>query len=172
MNSLQSDCLHLLAVWVWREWVPKICVSSFHLETAVSGHKLIKLNNPLSCCLSRCYDLRNMFSKWSAVGLYCVLVLNLGPSLRHTKADCVEELSQVKASCQIYQSKALLAVKQIFDEEQQCPPCSEFSNELKDDELKQSKAINTERLDRNFKTVIAGKTWLLAMLLQHNFSIV
>lgn len=68
-------------------------------------------------------------------------------------STCPEKLKGLEEEFQKYRSKALLAVKQIFRDEQNCPSCQENCDAV----VKRKLAVAQMRMERKTKVLVEGK---------------
>lgn len=75
--------------------------------------------------------------------------------LVNANASCDEELRQVQNTCQAYQRKVMISLREIFQDQKQCSPFPKCKNEPIE-ELKLTTA-KLERSERNFQLLAEGK---------------
>ena len=89
---------------------------------------------------------------WPIFRIFCFVLINSAYFLQ-VEAACEREqrkVSECYTEFEAYRNETVLAVKRIFSELQPCSTCRE-------EKLKADAKAKIDRMDRNFKTVIAGK---------------
>ena len=104
-----------------------------------------------------------MAVQWSTLTIYFALLLHSG-GLLFVNGSCEEEVQHVKVSCEAYQRKVMISLREIFQAQKQCSPCPKCKAEPTVGLRSITAGITCttaelERSQRNFQLLAEGKRY-------------